>query len=161
MADRDDRPKPALGRLQTPPPVPRQDPRDFTSRPKSHPLGVPTDFGDGPREITGVYRGEDLRRERARRLTPERIERLEDKHDALHEVVTETRVIVGRLDAAVPRLEQAIERIADRADLEHAAKLEDSLDARKARRARITSLITRGLALVTSGAVLHYLAGRL
>lgn len=43
-------------------------------------------------EGTGVVEGEALRAIRARRPTPERLQRLEDKHDELATVVTETRL---------------------------------------------------------------------
>lgn len=48
-------------------------------------------------ECTGRYEGEDLQRVRARRPTPERIARLELKHDRLAEVVTDVRVDVKTL----------------------------------------------------------------
>jgi hypothetical protein len=46
---------------------------------------------------TGKYEGEELQRIRSRRPTPERISRLELKHDRLAEVVTDVRVDVKTL----------------------------------------------------------------
>jgi uncharacterized protein YhaN len=91
------------------------DNRDY-QRPKTNPSGlaVPHEVED---DVTGQHAGEELRAMRARRPTPERIQRLEDKHDALHEVVTETRVMVGQISTkleALPRLEAAVERSVER-----------------------------------------------
>lgn len=130
----------------------------------SHP-GVPGYVCD---EITGVVEGEDLRRERAKRPSDERIERLEEKHDRLERAVTETRVIVGELNGkleVLPQLvsmvRQTVERAVARQDADHNAQVLDDLDARKHRRQRITQV----LGLVLSGGVvveiLHWLAGRL
>ncbi len=50
-------------------------------------------FGDD--EVTGQYEGEELHRMRARRPTVERIQRLEDKHDATLATVNK---MSGKLD---------------------------------------------------------------
>jgi hypothetical protein len=55
--------------------------------------GVPTEAFDDP---TGQHEGEELARLRARRLTPERIARLETKHDTL---ALEVARMAGTLDA--------------------------------------------------------------
>ena len=54
-------------------------------------------------DVTGQYQGEELREHRERRPVPDRITRLEEKHDSLVRVVGATREDVasmtGKLDA--------------------------------------------------------------
>lgn len=54
-------------------------------------------------DVTGQYHGEELREHRERRPVPDRISRLEEKHDSLVKVVGATREDVasmtGKLDA--------------------------------------------------------------
>lgn len=67
-------------------------------------------------EITGQYEGDDLRKERARRPTPERISRLEDKQDK-HEQrfgrieadITATRVDVGLINGKMTLVPELVE----------------------------------------------------
>jgi uncharacterized coiled-coil protein SlyX len=70
------------------------------------PRGVPAFVEE---EATGRYEGEDLKRIRAKRKTDERVARLEDKHDALAETVTEIRVDVGEMRAEVRTLVKHVE----------------------------------------------------
>ncbi len=104
-------------------------------------------------EATGNYEGEELRRIRARRPTPQRIERLEDKHDLLVVHVADLREGFGRVEGQLELLveqgkEQAIQRAAD-AELVRAEKL-DVVAGRKWTRDQIGRVI----AAVASGGVL-------
>ncbi len=137
---------------------------------------VPVEVTD---EVTGQYEGDDLKEMRAKRTTGERLERLEDKHDALVKDVTQTRVDVGEIKgqlSVLPELVSVIKGIAEQGaarehvtftaqvDVDTAAKkadVLDQLDAKKARRAWKTKIITALIGAATSGAVLHWVLGRL
>jgi hypothetical protein len=110
-----------------------------------------------PDEITGQHEGEELQRLRSRRATPERISRLEEKHDQL-------AVAVGRVGEAVaemrgemsilPRLVDALEKSAHvsltaRVDVDKARAMEP-IEAGKWRRDRVTQVVTGVLALATA-----------
>lgn len=60
-------------------------------------------------DVTGQYTGDELRTQRARRPTPERITRLEDKHDELVGTVTEVRLDVREMRAEVRTLIKHVE----------------------------------------------------
>lgn len=111
---------------------------------RTPPLGVAVDFDDA----TGKYDGDELREIRNRRPVPDRITRLEEKHDALVKEVSDTRREVanmaGKLEV-LPELVRVVrdtaERTAQREDVAHAARVDvdkakqlDALDAAKAKR---------------------------
>lgn len=91
---------------------------------------------------------EERREIRSKRGTDERIGRLEEKHDALHSTLTETRIVVaemsGKLDV-LPQLVDAVRGMADRSaarehvtftaqvDVDKARQL-DNIDAKKDKR---------------------------
>jgi hypothetical protein len=79
-------------------------------RPKTPPPGIAKQIAPAVPEYvcddpTGQYQGEELQRARERRPTPQRISRLEDKHDKLDEKVdpidSRTSRIEGKLDTAL------------------------------------------------------------
>src|SRR5262249_37993257 len=152
-----------------------------------HP-GVPRAV-DAHDEITGKYEGEELEERRARRPTPERILRLERKHDELAADVKEVRQDVktverhlcevaervAHVDGQMEILPKVVDemRLATRAmqerehvtftaklDLDKAKALGDQrvatqekldvIDARKARRRRVTKLIGAGVGLISA-----------
>lgn len=105
-----------MGREMTdapkPPPVPRlrtNADRDH-ALPKTNPRGVPIPI---PADITGVFVGEELRAQRARRPTDIRIERLEDKHDDLVGVVSDIRESVGRVVGQLEVLPDLVQAVQD------------------------------------------------
>ncbi len=109
-------------------------------------------------EATGNYEGEELRRIRARRPTPQRLERLEDKHDQLVESVSDLREGFGRVEGQLAILvrhtdEQTRQRAAE-AELDRAEKL-DVVAGRKWTRDQIGRVV--GVA-VSGGVVTALLA---
>lgn len=62
------------------------------------PQAIPVEVPD---EVTGNYQGDELRDIRARRPTPERVQRLEEKHDALLAKLDEHGERIGRVEVAV------------------------------------------------------------
>jgi uncharacterized coiled-coil protein SlyX len=74
--------------------------------------GIPAETFDDP---TGQCSGEQLARARSRRPTPERISRLEAKHDELAETVTEIRIGVGKMSGQLDTLVQHV--LADRKEV--------------------------------------------
>lgn len=133
--------------------------------------------GDGgfEEDVTGQYDGDELDRLRAMRPADQRIARLEKKHDDLTQVVTETRVIVGEMSgqlSVLPELISVVRESANRAsqrehvtftaqvDVDKARQL-DSIEGKKANRQRITTIIGGAVTLLTSGAVIHWLVGKL
>lgn len=123
-----------------------------------------------PHEITGQYAGEELRAIRSRRPTDERIERLEDKHDALHEIVTETRVAVGEMRGEIKGEFQTLREMRAREQLvfkqttevgtaEALAEIDEKTHGVKTRREWVTQAlkIFAGIAALAGTA---YAAGR-
>lgn len=159
------------------PPKPRTSPfgHEVPAHVRAQSLG-PVDWDGGP--ITGVHSGPELARARAARPTAERLERLEVKHDDLAKHVGDMRESVGKMAGqleVLPKLVDAIEKSADRsAQREHVtftaqvdvdkagriATIRDVADAKKARRHLVTKIATGAIALLTSGAALHWLIGK-
>ncbi len=111
-------------------------------------------------EATDKYEGEELARVRARRPTPERIGRLETKHDELAKVVTETRVLVGEMNGKLEVLPELISIVRTSAD--HAAERErmtlaDTHDGRATRRKALLQIIGAVLGGGVLAKILHAL----
>lgn len=163
-------------RIVTPPPSPairagtilgdRNDSRRTPLRGSPISLAVPHEIPD---EITGQYEGEALAELRRRRPDSVRIGRLEDKHDALHEVVTQTRVEVGEMRGEIRGEFQALRDAREREQLayrqtteigtaEQLAKIDTRAHGVKTRR----EWVTQGLkiAAVIGGAIATFAAGR-
>lgn len=165
-----------------PPPVPRlrtNADRDHTL-PKTNPRGVPIPI---PADITGVFVGEELRAQRARRPTDIRIERLEDKHDDLVGVVSDIRESVGEVVGQLKVLPKLVEAIQDstaqagkrelvtltaQVEVDKAGKLGilkvdeatrlDRLDSHRARRWLVAKLAGAAVGAIEGGHwVLHHL----
>lgn len=81
------------------------DQRDILVRKDTPVTGIPGPVFDDP---TGQCEGEQLRAIRARRPTPERIARLEEKHDSLAETVVEIRVGVGEMSGKLDTIIQHV-----------------------------------------------------
>jgi hypothetical protein len=133
------------------------DQRDVYTPKTKTPASIPQFVSE---DITSQYQGEDLRRARARRPTPERIAHLEDKHDQLSSIVGEMRVDLAEIrgdikvqNASLATISKTLDRMAGREDLEHA----DDVAARKSKREAIIKValyvITGGLL----GKILHTL----
>jgi hypothetical protein len=115
-------------------------------------------------DVTGQYEGEELQRMRAQRKPDDRIGRLEEKHDSLVKVVTETRVEVAKISGqleVLPKLvdaiNQSVQRTAQRDHVTFTAKVDvdkaqalDVIDARKAKR---DTYLKIAAALLTGGAL--------
>ena len=74
-----------------------------------HPIPIEFD------EITGQHHGEELRAMRAARPPELRLERLEDKHDELVTIVTDTRLTVSKIEGkldVLPELVSVVKGIA-------------------------------------------------
>ena len=130
-------------------------------------------------EATGVHSGEALREIRAMRPTDMRLERLEDKHDALSEAVGkmigevgemrgELRVLPKLIEelSATARATQAREHVTFTAQVDvdtakKVAHIHDKVDVKKQRRLRITKIVTGAVSIFSSGVVLHWLLGKL
>jgi hypothetical protein len=147
-SDDDDTPSPRRSQSAT-----ERDLEGIRAR-KERDNGVPAEVWD---EYTDRYEGEELKSLRATRSHDDRLTRLEDKHDSLVSTVTETRVLVGETRVLVGELKTAVDRSAAK---EHATFI-DELDAKKARRERITKAIGLLVAALSSGAVMHWLASKL
>jgi hypothetical protein len=146
-------------RLQT------QTERDMDSlraRKEREGAGIPEDFDD--EEYTGKHDAEDLARLRATRTSDDRLRRLEKKHDAISDIVHETRADVREMKGQLVVLPDLVDEIRATAketrDRESRRDAEDA-DVRKHRRERVTKLVGIVAALLSSGAALHWLAGKL
>ncbi len=96
------------------------------------------------RDITGRYEGEELHRHRAKRPTQDRIQRLEDKHDAVAKDVHEMRGEVG-----------AILRLAgEEADARRAREAAEAVEREKARSHIVPIIKAVGVALALIAAAL-------
>jgi hypothetical protein len=137
-----------------------------------------SDFGeDAP--ITGVHSGEELARARAARPTDQRIGRLEEKHDRLDRIVGDIRADVsetkGKVSLLPKLIDESLRAVNDMRAREHVtftaqvdvdraktvATIEDAADATRARRERVTKIVGGVIALLSSGALLHWLVGKL
>jgi hypothetical protein len=135
-----------------------QDRDVYTPKTKT-PTSVPQFVSE---DITSQYSGEDLRRARSRRPTPERIAHLEDKHDQLSSVVCEMRVDLAEIrgdtkvqNASLATISKTLDRMAAREDVEHAADVdvdaEQKKDAIAAGKARRDAVIKVALYIITGG----------
>jgi hypothetical protein len=127
-------------------------------KPKTNPHGVPSFVKE---DLTGNFEGEDLQRERRKRDTGERLDRLEDKHDKLSDAVTRIATKVGDVAEAHAELAGEIRGFVS-------TLKEEREDARKSKqldhkyRNDLRLKVAGGvIALMTSGAVLHWCAGKL
>ena len=59
-------------------------------------------------EVTGQHHGDELRALRAARPPEQRLERLEDKHDELVEIVTDTRLTVSKIEGKLDVLPELV-----------------------------------------------------
>lgn len=98
---------------------------------------------DGFDDLTGRYEGEELRTRRAQRDTGKRVERLEEKHDELAEVVGDMRAELGKVSGKLDVLPELVSAVRDsartataRSDREHV----DQLDARKTKRDTVAKI---------------------
>lgn len=128
--------------------------------------------------VTGVHSGPELAKLRAQRPTGMRLNRLEDKHDALDIVVGNIRADVGEIKGAInllPRLiEDAIDQVKEVKAREHVtftaqvdvtraekiADIHDDADAKKQRRALKIKIAGGIVAVASSSAFLHWLIAR-
>ena len=127
-------------------------------------VAVPIELPD---EITGKHEGEELKMYRSKRPTEERIERLEDKHDALdakhdtlassvHKIDTNISEMRGEMKI-LPRLVDALEDAAkgtrEREHVTLTAKVDvdraQALDPIRAKEAR-RGWITAGIAIIST-----------
>ncbi len=95
---------------------------------------VPVTFDD---ELTGQHEGEELRRMRAKRPTDQRLQRLEDKHDELRDIVTRIEVTHGEMNGK-------LDTIVDMAGAEavaRTARAEAEAAERERRRTHIVPVI--------------------
>ncbi len=95
---------------------------------------VPVTFDD---ELTGQHEGEELRRMRAKRPTDQRLQRLEDKHDELRDIVTRIEVTHGEMNGK-------LDTIVDMAGAEavaRTARAEAEAAERERRRTHIVPII--------------------
>lgn len=101
------------------------------------PRVVPDEFAEADQPATGVHEGEDLRRIRAQRPTPYRLERLEDKHDETRRDVADLRESVGRIEGkldVLPQLVEAVQKSADRANQREQVTFTASVEVDKAKK---------------------------
>lgn len=125
-------------------------------RRQAPPQGVPVEFD--AEDLTGQIDGvEDLATARARRPTPQRLAHLERKHDSLAKDVAETRVDIAEIRG--DQKAQGVLLSELHADM--TARRADGADAKMHGRERVTKAIGAVFALITSGAALHYIAGKL
>jgi hypothetical protein len=121
------------------------------------PRGVPVEDFESE-DLTGqIEAGPELEAARARRPTPQRLSLLERKHDSLHKTLHETREEVADIRGDQKAQGVLLSELHD--DMK--ARREDQADAKKHTRERITKAIGGVFALLTSGAVIHYIAGKL
>ena len=126
-------------------------------------------------EVTGVHTGEALKQMRAARPTEQRFEHIEGRIDGLSEHVNTVAVAVAELKV-LPDLVRSLEKAVDRTlQRDHVtftsqvqvdtagaiAKIEDTADAKKTRRALLAKIVAGVAALLTSGAGLHWLLEKL
>ncbi len=95
---------------------------------------VPESFED---EVTGAHAGDDLKRLRARRPTDQRLERLEDKHDELRDIVTRIEVSHGEMNGKL----DTIVDLAGAEAVARTARAEAEAAERERRRTHIVPVI--------------------
>lgn len=137
-----------------------QDRDSYVEKHRTPPAGTVVDFV--AEDVTGQYQGAELARIRSRRPTPERIARLEAKHDQLASIVTEMRVDVADIrgdqkaqNASLTSISKTLDRLAEREAVDHAAdadvdaaRQKDLIAAAKAKREAIIKVV---LYVVTGG----------
>lgn len=137
-------------------------------------------------EITGNHQGAELDAARDTRAPLDRIRRLEKGRDEdradlkeltatvsdmrvenakeLGDVKAELGKVSGQLEV-LPELISVVRKSAERAETRHDKRddmeAEDKADARKHKRERITKVVGAVVGLLSSGAFLHYLMGKL
>lgn len=115
----------------------------------SPPQGVPIEaFED--EDVTGQYEGPDLDAMRDRRPTPYRLRHLERKHDKLATDVAEMKGDMKAHGSILSELHNDM-----------TLRRADEADAKKHARERVTKAIGAVFGLITSGAVLHWIVGKL
>lgn len=149
--------------------------RARAERQKSYATGVPIVRAGDELDTGRCDTPEEVREMRARRPTPERISKLEIKHDELAKTVAETKALVAVVNAKtdgqtllIQEIQRGVTRIADRDDVKFQSNLTineaqklDTIDAGKTRR----WLIAKGAAALVGGGSLlelvHWIAGKL
>ena len=119
--------------------------RKQRERARSNPLGIPAVTCD---DVTGNYEGEELARARARRPTPERLERLEKGRD-------EDRGDHKKLVEKVDGLSTAVARVEGKLDLlpKLVSLLEGKEETKRQGMANRTKIILGLLSLLGSGGI--------
>jgi hypothetical protein len=130
-------------------------------RPKSHPLGIPAFVEE---DVTGNFAGPELQAMRARRPTPARLLRLEDKHDKLDTKVDGIAQNVAEMRGelrVLPELVSVVRNVADRAAAREHVTFTAQVDVEKERAVAgvrkwttYRDWATRGLAIVSTLAAL-------
>ena len=123
--------------------------RKQRERARSNPLGIPAVTCD---EVTGNYEGEELARARARRPTPERLARLEEKHDDLAETVNELRVGVAKIDGKLDTLPELLSLLKGKQAAQVAANA-DEHETKRQGMANRTKIVLGVLGLLSSGGI--------
>lgn len=136
----------------------------------------PISWDEAP--VTGVHTGEALAEARARRPTDVRFAHIEGRLDETAKTANATALAVAGMAGelkVLPELVDMIKQSAARAEQrEHVtftsqvqvdtagrlATIADTADARRTRRALVAKVVAGAVALVTSGAFLHWLLGR-
>lgn len=118
-------------------------------------------------DVTGNYEGEQLlaaRRARAEQNPAHRIALIETEQKEQAERLTRIELATVEIrgdqkatNASLTGIERTLERILNRDDREHAAKVDDQLDARKAKRQRITAIVGGLFSAGVLGAIVGWL----